>query len=86
MQKGNVERDGRGILAVVWHSVTGVFFNRKHLFASRARKRVDEGIKPLTLPSIKVDACTVVGTGEEYPLCDPASELREGGSWRLGQI
>ena len=29
-----------------------------------------------------VQSYTVVGTGEECPLCNPRSELRKGGSWR----
>ena len=45
--------------------------------------RVDEGRKGWILLAIKMKARTVVGRGEEGPLCDPGSELLLGGSARV---
>ena len=40
--------------------------------------RVDEGRKCLILLAIKMNARTVVGRGDEGPLCDPGSYYWEG--------
>ena len=45
--------------------------------------RVDEGRKCWILLALKMKARTVVGRGEEGPLCDPGSELLVGGSTRV---
>ena len=45
--------------------------------------QVDEGRKCWIILSIKMKAHTVVGRGEEGPLCDPGSELLLGGRARV---
>ena len=44
------------------------------------------GIKCCILPTIKMNARTVVGSGAEGPLCKPRSELLLGGRARVVRV